>query len=292
MVVTEPMIKIRTFDAPENFLQAVRTELEFREAANSLALGISGQLVKHPEWFSSAPVFRTGEENGRLVLATVMTPPNNLTVSSGRWVPSDDGIRQFMEALFREGWKLPGVSGPAELAGRFAEEWNELSGTHHRVDERLRIYELKEVVIPSSGRGNLRAAGAGDFEIVAKWWHAARMEMFGKSEASEDRLTAKYRIDDGDVFLWDDDGPVSMACRTRPTRRGISVGMVYTPPEARRRGYATACVAELSRTLLRSGWDFCSLFADILNPVSNNIYQKIGYRPIGEFTVYTFEEKG
>ena len=80
-----------------------------------------------------------------------------------------------------------------------------------------------------------------------------------------------------------------MACKTRPTKRGISVGMVYTPPELRRRGFATACVGELSRLLLREGWAYCTLYADLANPVSNSIYQKIGYRPIGDFEEYGFK---
>jgi predicted GNAT family acetyltransferase len=90
--------------------------------------------------------------------------------------------------------------------------------------------------------------------------------------------------------LWEDGGLVSMACKNRPTRKGISVGMVYTPPEARRRGHATACVGELSRQLLQTGREFCVLFADILNPTSNSIYQIIGYRSLGNFAEYEFLE--
>jgi hypothetical protein len=161
----------------------------------------------------------------------------------------------------------------------------------YQLAEQLTIYELQSVAIPTTDRGRLRVASQEDFELVARWWYAAHMDMFGKADADEDRKGAKDRIADSDVFLWDDGGPVSMACKTRPTRHGICVGMVYTPPEARCRGYATACVGELSRTLLGSGWDFCSLFADVLNPISNSIYQKIGYRPIGNFTEYKFMQK-
>jgi uncharacterized protein len=284
-------MRILAFKTAADFLQTAQTELESREAANNLVLGIGRQLVEHPERYSSAPVFRTVEENGGLVLAAVMTPPHRLIVSSGHAAASDEGIKQFTEDLFREGQKLPGVFGPVGLAGKIAENWEEFSGTQHHVTEQLRMYELKEVAIPAPDRGKLRTAGTGDFELVARWFHAARKEMFGKTDAEEDRRTAAYRIEDGDVFLWEADGPVSMACENRPTRKGICVGMVYTPPEARRHGYATACVGELSRMLLRTGREFCVLFADILNPTSNGIYQNIGYRPIGDFEEYGFTEK-
>jgi predicted GNAT family acetyltransferase len=116
--------------------------------------------------------------------------------------------------------------------------------------------------------------------------------MKGRADPEESRQSAKYRLEDGDVFVWEDGKPVSMACKTRPTKRGISVGMVFTPREHRRRGYATACVGELSRKLLREGREFCALYADLDNPVSNSIYQKIGYRPIGDYQQFEFLEEG
>ena len=78
--------------------------------------------------------------------------------------------------------------------------------------------------------------------------------------------------------------------KTRPTRHGISVSLVYTPPELRGRGYATACVGELSRKLLGAGREFCALFADLANPISNHIYERIGYRPVCDYEEYRFEE--
>jgi predicted GNAT family acetyltransferase len=80
--------------------------------------------------------------------------------------------------------------------------------------------------------------------------------------------------------------PVSMAIRSRPTRHGISVSGVYTPPEQRRHGYATACVAALSQKLLDQGYQFCSLFTDLANPTSNSIYMQVGYRPVADFDKY------
>jgi hypothetical protein len=65
--------------------------------------------------------------------------------------------------------------------------------------------------------------------------------------------------------------------------------MVYTPPELRRRGYASHCVAELSRALLAEGYDFCALFTDLANPTSNHIYQEIGYRPVCDYDSYGLE---
>jgi hypothetical protein len=31
------------------------------------------------------------------------------------------------------------------------------------------------------------------------------------------------------------------------------------------------------------------LFTDLANPASNSIYARIGYKPVGDFTLYRFE---
>jgi predicted GNAT family acetyltransferase len=59
------------------------------------------------------------------------------------------------------------------------------------------------------------------------------------------------------------------------------VGPVYTPPEHRGRGYASAAVAEVSRQILAAG-DRACLFTDQANPTSNRIYESLGYRPVGD----------
>jgi len=50
-------------------------------------------------------------------------------------------------------------------------------------------------------------------------------------------------------------------------------------------------VSALSQKLLDSGYERCSLFTDLANPTSNSIYQKIGYRPVGDFDGYFFRPK-
>jgi predicted GNAT family acetyltransferase len=84
------------------------------------------------------------------------------------------------------------------------------------------------------------------------------------------------------------DEPVSMAGSARPVGKGITIGLVYTPPEKRRKGYAAALVAALSQHMLDSGYEYCTLFTDLANPTSNEIYQRIGYRPIADYDTYLF----
>jgi predicted GNAT family acetyltransferase len=102
------------------------------------------------------------------------------------------------------------------------------------------------------------------------------------------------RLDDPAAFL-DLAGPfarrepVSIAGFSGTTGTGIRVGPVYSPPERRRRGYATALVADLSAYLLASGYQRCFLYTDLANPTANRIYATIGYRQVAESNMLAFD---
>jgi predicted GNAT family acetyltransferase len=153
------------------------------------------------------------------------------------------------------------------------------------------VYELREVESPVPERGQLRLATERDVELVAEWRQEFHRGIFGEADQEESIQAARLRVGDGDVYLWVDGQPVSMAMKTRPTKNGVSVTLVYTPPALRGRGYATACVGELSRLLLASGWAFCALFADVTNVPANRVYQRVGYRPVCDYDKYAFLEE-
>ena len=98
------------------------------------------------------------------------------------------------------------------------------------------------------------------------------------------------RIAQQRLFVWDDGGtPVAMAAGSHPIAGVVRVSLVYTPPSRRQRGSASALVAAISHRALDQGAHTCVLYTDAANPTSNAIYQAIGYRPLYEAAVYTFE---
>jgi len=277
----------RTYGKVEEFLADTRARLEENEAANSLLLGIcDGLLEEHEE--GPEPHFAALLDEAGPVLAAAMTPPHNIVLSTAEGdVPQ--AATSLAHDLQREAWALPGVLGPAEVAGPFAAAWTGRSDVPHGTHMQTRVYELRAVVHPRGVPGHFRKAREDDVPCVAEWmfaFHAEAVESCGEDEA---RRLAERRIAAGEAHLWEDGRPVSLASRVRTTRRGAMISNVYTPPALRRRGYATACVAALSQALLDSGWEFCALFADLANPQSNSIYQKIGYRGICDFTEYRFQ---
>jgi predicted GNAT family acetyltransferase len=82
------------------------------------------------------------------------------------------------------------------------------------------------------------------------------------------------------VYLWEVDGEVVHLTSANPPAFGAArIGPVYTPARQRGRGYAGAAVAQVSQLILDEGARPC-LFTDQANPVSNRIYQRIGYEPV------------
>jgi predicted GNAT family acetyltransferase len=133
-------------------------------------------------------------------------------------------------------------------------------------------------------------ADEADIELITQWLFEFDAEALGGSgDRAAAHEAALRRVQEGSIYLWVDGQPTSMAGKARPTRKGITINAVYTPPDLRGRGYATSCVAAVSQLLLDSGYIFCTLFTDLLNPTSNKIYQKMGYAPVGDYSVYVIE---
>jgi hypothetical protein len=280
---------LRTYTGAAEFLGEVQAYLERQEVLNGLILGLAIRLVEEPLAYGSPPYFASvaGEEG--LALAALMTPPYNLILYSDQ-ASAPEALELVARNLIEGGWPVSGTLGPAPLAQAFAGLWTRLAVTGSRPGMSQRLYQLSSVIHPRYSPGRLRQADDADADRVLGWMRAFEQEAMRASTQTTPGMT-QNRIAEGSVFLWDDDGPVCMAVKTRPTRRGVSISWVYTPPEWRRRGYATACVAALSQRLLDSGFEYCTLFTDLNNPTSNEIYQQIGYRPVCDYLEIKFTDR-
>jgi predicted GNAT family acetyltransferase len=273
-------MRIRIFKVARDFLSRAGQFLEANEAANSLILGIVLRIRDYPERVRVSAFLAAVEDRGEVILVAVMTPPHPIVLS---YSPGDTGpaVDRLVDYLSVEGPPVPGVLGPRRQTRRFAKQWTDTNGGRFQLAREQRIHSLEKVSLPTlTAEGRLRQAREEEQDLLTRWRQAFAQEALeGESRAVVRSATAQA-ISDGRLFVWDAGRPVSMAMKTRPTRHGISISLVYTPPEFRRQGYATACVAELSRLLLAEGRRFCALYTDLANPTSNHIYWQIGYRPL------------
>jgi uncharacterized protein len=279
-------MKVTHYDKVGDFYGRVEGYLVEHEAHHNLMLGICATLLEHPERYPHPPLLATVEEDGELLLAALRTPPHNLVVSR---VVSLEAVQALARELSQRRESLPGVNGPAVEAEAFAGAWQALAGQPYHKNMALRIYQLEQVNPVTGVSGYLRKASEDDRDRLVRWRRAFMVEALGASEEDDGERAADHLLRVGGLYFWEDDGPVSMAFAGRPTPNGKGVNLVYTPPEYRKRGYASACVAGVSQAVLDEGRRYCFLFTDLANPTSNHIYQAIGYRPVCDVDEYTFE---
>ncbi len=282
-------MQLTTFLSAAEFLGAVRPALEADEAANNLMLGLALAIRRAPDRFERQPYLGAVQSAGQVLAAALMTPPHNVVVYAAgeEGLPALDLLAADL-ALNR--WPVPGVLGPSRAALSFAESWQARTGRGFALNMHERVYELRRVTPPPAVPGEMRLAGEADFALLSRWLLAFNREAVPDEPVTLDEVerNVRNRLADISYFIWQDESPVAVAGKTRPTPHGCCVGPVYTPPEFRRRGYATALTAALSQRLLDEGFQFTALFTNLANPISNSIYQKIGYRPVCDFDLYLF----
>jgi predicted GNAT family acetyltransferase len=209
----------------------------------------------------------------------VWTPPWRLLLSL---MPGPAALA-LADAM--HGWRLQpsGAVGPTAsttpICQRLAAHYQERAV----VARAMRAFVLETVTPVPAVPGRCRRAVGSETALVSDWYVAFWRDA-GLQDPSDPREAGAVAVREGRVFIWDDAGPRSLAAMGRTTPGGASLGPVFTPLAARRRGYATALVAAASQTILDEGHRFCCLFTDLSNPTSNSIYPKIGYRPVCDFT--------
>jgi predicted GNAT family acetyltransferase len=284
-------VDLLRFDDPVAFYAHAAPFLERREAEHNLVLGLRDRLRRDRHAFGEEdPFFLVAESKGEIAGAAFRTPPHPLGLSTMEDVAVVD---LFIDAL--RGAELNGVFGPVEASERFARGWGEVTGVTPRIGLSERIYEAREALTPSGVPGRFRDLRSDDYDLAAAWMDAFIEEALAEAPPARRDDGASFvarRVEDpdGGLVVWEDGGiPVSLAGFGSPTPNGLRVGPVYTPPELRGRGYASALVAALTERLLAGGRKLCFLFTDLANPTSNSIYQRVGYRPVADVTDWRFE---
>jgi predicted GNAT family acetyltransferase len=280
-------MKLHRFEDASLFYKKAKDYLLKDEVLHNLQLGVSNTLINNPDKYKIKPYLAAVEQNGNIIAVAMMTIPYNLLLSSIKDLKAIDIIAQDLHEEYE---LLTNINAPVIESRYFAKKWCLLTGISYQLKVPLRIFKLEKVEFLSQVKGNFRLATENNKELLKRWHDAFCLEALGTIE-SDSESWAERRLHEGTAYLWQDEIPVSIACIARLTPNGAGISMVYTPPEYRKRGYASACVAALSQTLLDKGYKFCFLFTDLSNPTSNKIYQEIGYKPVADWNNYSFSAK-
>jgi GNAT superfamily N-acetyltransferase len=166
----------------------------------------------------------------------------------------------------------------------FTAAWAEVTGGRTSAGQRSRLYRLDQLVPPAPAPpGAARVAGPADRELLIEWHEA-----FGREAGTVGDDAARMvddRLSHDGLTVWETGGsPVAMAGNTRAVAGVVRIAPVYTVPAHRQRGYGGAVTATASRAALDAGAAVV-LFTDLANPTSNELYQRLGYRPVADRVV-------
>jgi len=277
------MIQLHVYEEILTFKEEVTPFLEKNEQENNLILGVL-QMIQQPIFMGIAKqeeeiavVFLQTEEKKQIIVATSEM--------------LEEDIVELAKKLTKVYPNVPGLIGNKKIVQRLAEEIAVLENKKTTVAMEQGVYELKQVKKKWKGNGVFREVSSDELPLIEQWIYQFCEDVKLPATKEEAKQTAHTLITNRRLFGLEVDGElVSVAAKTRPTTNNITVNFVYTPKKARKKGYASSCVAALSQRMLDEGYKTTTLYTDLANPTSNKIYQEIGYEQIAE-SVLIFLEK-
>lgn len=207
------------------------------------------------------------------------------------WCGADDAQtevrQQASRALMRDmldaGVKLVGVvrtSGPQDMVRAASRLVAQREGLVPRLSMHMRLFKVVDLVEGPKGPGDgvLRKLtdSPSDLSLAQPWAKEFLVETFPTITLPDEAMDGIAReILGRGLYVWEDGGsPVAMAAISGKSPRARRLGMVYTPPDSRGRGYGTNVTYSLSKYCQDDlGCEFVCLLTDLENPVSNFIYQ-------------------
>lgn len=279
-------MKVVTYSNAVAFWQVASTWLAADPVRNTVPLTLTGRALHGV--LDPNPILLTVHDGPDLVAAAIATIRRGVVLGA---VPPE-AAAAVAGHLASENLLIPRADGMRPAAEAFAAAWTERTGTESFVEENLRLYRLGDdgvdgstaLTPPTTVPGAAVAGTEADLDLLTDWRltfvsEISEHQIFTRADVGQ-MVAASFVLGNGQL-LWQVDGsPVAMAAVGAP-REGMSrVGPVYTPKELRGHGYGTAVTAAAARWALDRNADHVVLFTDLANPVSNSIYQQIGFRPV------------
>ena len=269
-----PLQMIELTDASDA-LERARPFLAARPAEHNLLFTIIGQSIEH----ELGGTFWLVADGSETVGFALQSPPGMGIVLAPMPAAVCHLLAESITIAF------PRAVGEAATAAAFAGRLTEVRSTAVTEIEGQRLYALTDLREPTGVSGALRLAETADRSQLVEWVDAFVRETGVVPQNAE--AAVDLRMGRDQFWVWDDGAAVSMASVSDVASGTVRVQHVYTPAERRGSGYASACVAGMSRVMVDRGLG-CVLYTDLANPTSNRIYERLGYRFVCESAQVAF----
>lgn len=236
----------------------------------------------HPCWFASAHA-ADGAVVG-VAMRTTPAPPHQAHVL----MADRPTAEALADLLVDRGEVVTATNGAQEPARAFLDRVAARTGGRVAVARPTRLFELGTLAPPPSPPvGAPRPVRPDELDLACRWF--ADFVTDADRQAGRTgpprippppRDAVERRVRAGKLWWWEvDAAPVSLVGQVGPALDVARLGPVFTPAEHRGRGYAGALVAHASARLRDAGNRVC-LFTDLENPVSNALYERLGYEKV------------
>lgn len=287
-------MKIKVYNSLNEFMDETFALLTQYELQNNL---IIGNCIRAEEYNLDTSAFFLAtikDKQNDIILIAMQTPPYPLLIFEVGNKINDEGLDYLIDYLVNNEMNIPGIVTEKQLAKRFVERYTKKTNTITKIGMNMRIYRLDKVKYRENEKGQLRKATLDDLFYIPYWNDAFADECDIKINTADFLLRLekfKKQVEFGYLYVYEDRIPVSMISMGRKTLNGVILNNVYTPPHYRKNGYATNMVSEICSLLLNEGYQFCGLFTDLKNPISNSIYQKVGFYPVCDYDEIYFTQE-
>lgn len=178
---------------------------------------------------------------------------------------------------------IKGINARYDVCQDFIERYRDRANVNFLQNLGMDIMEIRAVNDIKPVEGNHRLARQEEAKLIADWMIQYYFETLASEmdyEAALNKVT--NLISEDRIFIYENNEQkvASMAVATRKLLHGMAFSYAYTPEEFRGKGYAAANIYYMSKHFLENGYEFCTLFVDKRNPISNRAYEKVGFRSI------------
>jgi len=264
------------YEKIEDFIKENMELILEKEWLNCLMVGncLEGEKIGTQDWLLAKVM-----NNSTTELILLYRKPWKLILYSPTNNTSDELYKFTAEQVYKQDRKLLGVNAETEMAHKFARFYCEIAKQQYKLENSLKILVL-EKMLPKQNRNNatFRMATEQDKTVLNQYIRGFYKDALDE-EISDEEVNQKVEsyLERGYYVLEKDGKIVSQAVIGRTLIKGKSISGVYTPKEERGKGYAYELVYKLSKKCLDEGAEYCVLYTDAENPISNHVYQKIGY---------------
>lgn len=293
-------IMIKIYQTSSEYLEETQEFLCRRECVSQLIL-FNALVHKGEEKTKQVFFGNILDENGLILLSFGNCFPYNLCIymeeksklSSNLCKKVKEAVKELCNYIIKEDISIHGINANEFICEIFLANYNRKDGKQLKKILAMDIMEIRTLKDISLACGTFRLAKKEEALLIANWKKFFEKEALGIETKEEEEIKdVENSIEKERVYVFcnQEDTLVSMAFFARELLHGGVINYVFTPVEYRGKKYAQTNIYYLSKEILEKGYQFVSLFVDKTNPISNQVYQKVGYNIIEENYSYEIVE--